>query len=72
LKVSNERQIKYSRAIVFADATVDQLQLGGCNDPIAIVVGDGEGCHFAMVRPCGVANGVANKEVCAKHHAFTR
>jgi hypothetical protein len=39
---SNKWQIKYSGAIVFA------VQLGACNDPIAIVPGDQEGCHLPL------------------------
>jgi hypothetical protein len=45
-EISNDGQIKYSGTIVFAPATVDELRLGGCNDPIAIVVGHAEPCHL--------------------------
>jgi hypothetical protein len=45
-KLSNDPQIKYSGTTVFAAATVHLLSLGGCNDPIAIVVGHAEHCHL--------------------------
>jgi hypothetical protein len=68
----------YSGAAFYFYATLDLLQLAGCNDPISIDIGDPEGCHLpwcihlVLEMWCGKRKviGITSKIVCNSESSF--
>jgi hypothetical protein len=63
--------IEYSSAMVFAAATVDELEVAACNDVIAIVAGHAERCGLPLLIDL-VLQFKCAKRKCAKQLANTR